>query len=62
MHRIVECYTQFFIIASKNELLIEGINELTGTLESAIEDTKELRNVLNDTMEHVNILGAGISK
>ena len=52
----------FFIIANKNELLIEGIDGLNGTIESAVEDTKELHNALNDTMEQVKILGSRISK
>ena len=52
----------FFIIADKNELLFEGIDGLNGTIESAVEDTKELHNALNDTMEHVKILGSRISK
>ena len=42
--------------------MIEGINGLNGTIEGAVEGTKELNNVLNDTMEHVNILGEHLSK
>ena len=42
--------------------MIEGINGLNGTLESSVQDTKELHNVLNDTMEDIKVLGNRISK
>ena len=42
--------------------MIEGINGLNGTLESSVQDTKELHNVLNDTMEDIKVLGNLISK
>ena len=51
-----------FFIDNQNELLIDGINGLNGTLESEVQNTNNIRYVLNDTMEHVNILGSRISK
>ena len=52
----------FLFIANQDKLLINGINGLNGTLKSAIEDTKEIHNVLNDTMEEIKVLGNHISK
>ena len=43
-------------------MLIEGINILNGTIDGAVEDTKELHNVLNETMEGIKVLGNHISK
>ena len=43
-------------------MLIEGINGLNGTLESAVQDNKDLHNILNDTMEDVKVLDNRISK
>ena len=42
--------------------MIEDINGLNGNLESAVQDTKEFQNVLNDTMEDIKVLGNRISK
>ena len=42
--------------------MINGINGLNGTIKSAVEDTKELHNVLNGTMEDIKVLGNHISK
>ena len=52
----------FLFIVDQNKLLIEGINGLNGTLESAVQDTKELHNVLNGTMKDIKFLGIHISK
>ena len=51
-----------FFIDNQNELLIDGINGLNGTLKSAVQNANVLRNVLNNTMEDVNNLGSRISK
>ena len=55
-------YKYFSILVNKNKLLIDDINGLNGTLESAIQDNKALHNVLNDTMEDVKVLDNRISK
>ena len=52
----------FLLIVDQDKLLIGGINGLNGTLESAVQDTKELHNVLNDTMKDIKFLGIRISK
>ena len=52
----------FLCIVDKDKLLIEGINGLNGTLESAVQDTKELHNALNDTMKDIKVFGNHISK
>ena len=51
-----------FFIDNQNELLIDGINGLNGTLKSAVQNANVLRNVLNNTIEDVNNLGSRISK
>ena len=50
------------LIVDQDKLLIENINGLNGTLESAVQDNKALHNVLNDTMEDVKVLDNRISK
>ena len=50
------------LIVDQDKLLIENINGLNGTLESAVQDTKELHNVLNDTVADIKVLGNRISK
>ena len=55
-------YKYFSILVNKNKLLIDDINGLNGTLESAVQDNKALHNVLNDTMEDVKVLDNRISK
>jgi len=48
-------------MVNKNELLIDDINGLNDTLESAVQDNKDLHNVLNDTMDDVKVLDNRIS-
>ena len=55
-------YKYFSILVNKNELLIDDISGLNGTLESAVQDNKDLHNVLNDTMDDVKVLDNRISK
>ena len=42
--------------------MINGINGLNGTIKSAVEDSKEFHNVLNETLEDIKVLGNHISK
>ena len=55
-------YIIFLSIVNEDKLLINGMNGLNGTIKSAVEDTKEFHNVLNETLEDIKALGNHISK
>ena len=52
----------FPFIVDQDKLLIEEINGLNDTLDSAVQDIKELHKVSNDTIVDIKVLGNRISK